>query len=128
MARASTRCRPDPPAQSRLAAALGVAMTALRPIRVALDVRMPPGQWGGVQQLAEGLARGLGAIDGDDEFLFMGYPDAGEWLDPLLGPGSRRIDVPVGFGRSRRRRAYDAIARKSSRVTMAVGAFGGMLG
>ena len=37
---------------------------------------MPADQWGGIQQMVEGLARGLSTLDVDDEFIFIGFPDA----------------------------------------------------
>ena len=103
-------------------------MTDPRSIRVALDVRMPAGQWGGVQQFAEGLAQGLSALDGDDEYLFLGYADASTWLDPRLSGACRRVEVPVSFGRSRRRRVYDALSRRSARLAGAAARVGVGLG
>jgi glycosyltransferase involved in cell wall biosynthesis len=84
-----------------------------RPLRVALDVRIPAGQWGGIQQMAEGLARGLGALGGDDEFVFIGFEDAAAWLDPLLTGRCRRVVVPRSHGRSMRRRLYDSLVTRA---------------
>ncbi|HET7056700.1 MAG TPA: glycosyltransferase family 1 protein [Thermomicrobiales bacterium] len=81
-------------------------------MRTALDVRVPAGQWGGIQQMVEGLARGLSDLDGDDEFLFIGFEDAAMWLDPLLGGSCRRVEVGRAHGSSWRRRAYDSVTSR----------------
>jgi glycosyltransferase involved in cell wall biosynthesis len=99
-----------------------------RPLRVALDVRVPAGQWGGIQQMVEGLARGLRDLDGEEEFLFIGYDDASSWLDPLLGGRCRRVEVARAYGRSRRRRTYDALASRAPSAARAVAALGQRLG
>jgi glycosyltransferase involved in cell wall biosynthesis len=99
-----------------------------RPLRVAIDARVPAGQWGGVQQMVEGLARGLRLLEGDDEFLFIGYDDAATWLDPLLGGPCRRVPVPRSHGRSRRRRAYDAIAHRAPPAARLLAALGHRIG
>jgi glycosyltransferase involved in cell wall biosynthesis len=99
-----------------------------RPMRVAIDTRIPPGQWGGVQQVGAGLATGLSQLDGADEYLFLGYADAAGWLDPLLGGPCRRVEVSSSFGRSIRRRSYDALAKHVPAVARAAGSFGSLLG
>jgi len=99
-----------------------------RALRVALDVRMPRSQWGGVQQLAQGLAQGMSGLSGDDEYLFLGYPDAVSWLDPLLAGRARRVEVPPAHGRSGRRRLYDALVARSPSVASAAGRIAGSLG
>jgi glycosyltransferase involved in cell wall biosynthesis len=88
----------------------------VRPIRVAIDVRMPPNQWGGVQQLVEGLARGLSGLEGTDEYLFLGYADAASWLDPALGGSAHRLEVPPAWGRTARRRLYDSVTSRARRL------------
>jgi glycosyltransferase involved in cell wall biosynthesis len=93
----------------------------VRPIRVALDVRMPANKWGGVQQVAQGLARGLSALGGDDEFLFLGYADAASWLDPLVEGRTRRVEVPSSWGRTNTRRAYDAVVARAPALGRAIG-------
>jgi glycosyltransferase involved in cell wall biosynthesis len=89
---------------------------------------MPAGQWGGVQLVAEGLARGFAELDGEDEYLFLGYEDSAKWLDPHLGANSRRVEVPVGHGRSAGRRLYDAIAARSPQAGRLIGTAGGSMG
>jgi glycosyltransferase involved in cell wall biosynthesis len=93
-----------------------------------LDVRVPAGQWGGIQQMVEGLARGLSSLGSEDEYLFIGYDDAASWLDPLLGGRCRRIEVRRSFARSRRRRAYDAIVGQAPAAARAIGSMAGLLG
>jgi glycosyltransferase involved in cell wall biosynthesis len=83
-----------------------------RPIRVALDARIPNGRWGGVQQLVQGLAHGLRQLDGDDEFIFLVDSGGRQWLGPIMGGPNRLIEVPPGFGKARLRRAYDAISAR----------------
>jgi glycosyltransferase involved in cell wall biosynthesis len=81
-----------------------------------------------VQQVVEGLATGLSALDGGDEFLFYGFDDASEWLGPRLAGGCRLIEVPRSTGRSRRRRAYEGLARSSAGIVDVLGRLAPMLG
>lgn len=97
-------------------------------LRAAIDARIPPGQWGGIQQVVEGLARGLSDLGGEDEFIFIGYDDAAGWLDPLLSGPCRRVEVERSFARSRRRRTYDALTRRVPWASGAIGAAGQRLG
>jgi len=98
-----------------------IARARMRPLRVAVDVRIPANQWGGVQQLAEGIARGLSELDGDEEYVFLGYADAASWLEPLLGGSTRRVQVPRAWGRSSIRRAYDGMATLAPGLARSVG-------
>jgi glycosyltransferase involved in cell wall biosynthesis len=56
--------------------------------RVCLDARLVRGVAGGVEQAIAGLAHGLSGLgDGDEEYLFLTYRDAVDWLRPYLsGP------------------------------------------
>lgn len=99
-----------------------------RPLRVAVDARVPAGQWGGIQQMVEGLARGLRDLAGEDEFIFVSYEDAATWLDPLLGGTCRRVEVPRAHGRSRRRRSYDTLASRAPGAARVAAALGQRLG
>jgi glycosyltransferase involved in cell wall biosynthesis len=76
---------------------------------VALDARIPHGQWGGVQRVVEGLAAGLGGMDGPEEFVFLTERGGSEWLGPWLGANSRVVETSPGYGRTSPRRAYDAV-------------------
>jgi glycosyltransferase involved in cell wall biosynthesis len=94
------------------------------PLRIALDARIPEGQWGGVQHVVEGLAHGLREVDGPDEFLFLTERDGAAWLRPSIGGGTSVVEVPAGYGRTRLRRAYDGLASTlpaAARVARSVG-------
>jgi glycosyltransferase involved in cell wall biosynthesis len=97
-------------------------------MRTALDVRVPAGQWGGIQQMVEGLARGLSGLEGDDEFIFIGFEDAAGWLEPLLDGGCRRVEVPRSHGQSLQRRAYDAASWRLPGAKRLIGTVGQRLG
>lgn len=57
-------------------------------LRVCLDARLVNGKAGGVQQFIMGLASGLSKLtDGDEEYLFLTYSDAEDWILPYIhGP------------------------------------------
>lgn len=57
-------------------------------LRVCIDARLVNGQCGGTQQVVIGLAAGLSKLtDGDEEYLFLTYSGADDWLLPYLeGP------------------------------------------
>lgn len=57
-------------------------------MRVFLDARARDGEFGGVQQVIIGLASGFSKLtDADDEYRFLAYSDADEWLRPhVSGP------------------------------------------
>jgi glycosyltransferase involved in cell wall biosynthesis len=78
--------------------------------------------------MVEGLARGFSGLDTEDAFVFVGYEDAASWLDPLLHGPCRRVEVERSFGRSRRRRAYDALAKRVPSASRAIGVVGQRLG
>lgn len=56
--------------------------------RICIDARLISGTTGGVEQAIIGLASGLSALtDGDEEYLFLTYEGADEWLRPYIaGP------------------------------------------
>jgi glycosyltransferase involved in cell wall biosynthesis len=55
-------------------------------LRVCIDARLGSGQFGGVQQVVIGVASGLSRLsDGDEEYLFLTYPEHEDWLLPYLG-------------------------------------------
>jgi glycosyltransferase involved in cell wall biosynthesis len=65
-----------------------------RPLRVCLDARLKDGDAGGVQQFVMGLASGLSALpDGDEEYLFLSFPDQRTWLAPHLFGPCRAVDA-----------------------------------
>jgi glycosyltransferase involved in cell wall biosynthesis len=56
---------------------------------------MVSGATGGVEQFVIGLAAGLSQLDhGDEEYLFLTYDDAADWLAPHMGGACRFL--PVG--------------------------------
>ena len=64
--------------------------TPSRPLRVCLDARLASGTSGGVEQFILGLASGLSQLDdGDEEYLFLAWEDAADWLAPHLGAACR---------------------------------------
>lgn len=66
-----------------------------RPLRVCLDARLQSGIAGGVEQFIIGLADGLCRLpDGDEEYVFLTYAGADEWLRPYLREPHRIVAVP----------------------------------
>ena len=66
------------------------------PIRVVIDARIPGQGWGGVQQVAIGLAVGFTAIAPRDiDVVYTCYPDAREWLLPYVGSADQLKFVPA---------------------------------
>ena len=65
-------------------------------LRVVVDARIPAQGWGGVQQVAIGLASGLTTIAPPDiEVLYTCYPEAREWLLPYVGSAGQLKFVPA---------------------------------
>lgn len=64
--------------------------------RIGIDARLVSGSTGGVEQVIIGLADSLSALeDGDEEYLFLAYEGADEWLRPYLrGPCRILTDTP----------------------------------
>jgi glycosyltransferase involved in cell wall biosynthesis len=58
------------------------------PLRVCLDARLTGGTAGGIEQVIIGIANGLSKLnDGDEEYYFLTYSDACEWIRPYIqGP------------------------------------------
>jgi glycosyltransferase involved in cell wall biosynthesis len=55
------------------------------------------GTSGGVEQFILGLASGLSQLDdGDEEYVFLAWEDAADWLTPHLGPACRILWDGVG--------------------------------
>jgi len=67
-------------------------------LRICVDARVPgSGAVGGVEQVMIGLASGLSKLaDGDEEYLFLTYRDAAEWLRPYVHGPCRIISSPAG--------------------------------
>jgi glycosyltransferase involved in cell wall biosynthesis len=81
-------------------------------IRVAIEARvLDPAQTGGVAQVVMGLASSLSALDdGDEEYVFVGYENAAEWLGSHLCGRSRLhiVGPPPAAGRWKYRIAESA--------------------
>lgn len=57
----------------------------MRAPRICIDARLDPGFSGGIEQVVTGLARGLSSLpDGDEQYYFLAYPSAAEWLAPHM--------------------------------------------
>ena len=75
-------------------------------IEVVLDARIPSGEWGGVEGVVVGLARGLsGLTDSPDRYRFLTYRGHDAWLEPYLaGPTSALpIERPAATAQAWRR-------------------------
>ena len=71
-----------------------------RPLRVCLDARYTDGEPGGLQQTVLGLASGFSQLeDGNEEYLFLSYPDTNEWLKPYISGPCKILEVPKAQGK-----------------------------
>ncbi len=63
-----------------------------RPPRICVDARITSGESGGVEQVIIGLASGLSRLsDGREEYFFLAYEGATDWLEPYLGGPCRLL-------------------------------------
>jgi glycosyltransferase involved in cell wall biosynthesis len=59
---------------------------------VCLDARLISGSCGGVESVVIGLAAGLSKLpEATEEYLFLTYDEADEWLDPYLSGACRKL-------------------------------------
>jgi glycosyltransferase involved in cell wall biosynthesis len=58
-----------------------------KPLQVCIDARMVTGVAGGVEQVVVGLAAGLSALEGDEQYSYLVLPGAHEWIGPYVGNG-----------------------------------------
>jgi glycosyltransferase involved in cell wall biosynthesis len=59
-------------------------------LRIAVDARrIQEGFAGGVEQIVIGLAHGLSALDGSEEYLFLTTPSDPDWIAPYLSGNCR---------------------------------------
>ncbi len=66
------------------------------PLRVCIDTRLVSGGPGGVEQTVIGLASGLSKLtDGDEEYLFLTYADADDWIRPYVQGPCRLLEGPA---------------------------------
>jgi glycosyltransferase involved in cell wall biosynthesis len=64
-------------------------------LSVCLDARLVSGNFGGIEQVIIGLAHGLSQLDdGEEEYLFLTYNDADEWIRPHMEGPCRILKGP----------------------------------
>ena len=64
-------------------------------LRVAINARLlSGGEVGGVESFIVGLVRGLGQLDGPEDYVIIGHPKEPDWLEPYLGPNQRIVCQP----------------------------------
>jgi len=79
---------------------------ATQPLKVCLDARLISGTAGGVEQFIIGLAYGLSRLtDGQEEYHFLTYSDADNWIKPYLSGPCRLLHCVKSPRRSKLRTA-----------------------
>lgn len=64
----------------------------MKPLKVCIDARLISGTAGGVEQFIVGLAHGLSQLtDGQEEYYFLAYSDADEWIKPYISGPCRML-------------------------------------
>ncbi|MCL5961622.1 MAG: glycosyltransferase family 4 protein [Chloroflexi bacterium] len=64
-------------------------------LQICLDARIRSGSYGGVEQVIIGLASGLAKLrDGNEQYLFLTYPESEKWIQPYLEGPCRTLRVP----------------------------------
>jgi glycosyltransferase involved in cell wall biosynthesis len=76
------------------------------PLRICIDARLVGGKVGGVQQVVEGLAAAFSALDGDEEYVFLGVRGTEAWLGPWL-EGRCRLELAHSSPIHRLRRSVE---------------------
>lgn len=67
-------------------------------LRICIDSRIVGSFAGGIQQFVQGLATGLSKLKSEsEEYCFLTYHDAQDWLKPFLDDRFRTISVPGPF-------------------------------
>src|SRR5918998_1748994 len=65
-------------------------------LRVCVDARLISGHSGGAEQVIIGLASALSKLtDGSEEYLFLTYADATEWIRPYVSGPCRILRGPA---------------------------------
>jgi glycosyltransferase involved in cell wall biosynthesis len=99
-----------------------------QPLRVCLDARLRDGVAGGIQQFIMGLASGLSRLqDGDEQYLFLSYPQHRAWLEPHLRGACAPLDVAAPTGPPSRGSGAVMSAMRWAFDRVADSRFGGML-
>jgi hypothetical protein len=95
-----------------------------KPLRVAIDVRVPVGQWGGVQQAIQGLATGFSSLDEDVEMLFLTSEPEPRWLRSHLADRYRTLVPSASLGKTGHRRLYERAVKVAPSLTRLAGRIG----
>jgi glycosyltransferase involved in cell wall biosynthesis len=70
----------------------------LENLRICIDARLIGGISGGIQQFVQGLAVGLSKLESEsEEYYFLTYRDAQDWITPYLDDRFQIISVPGPF-------------------------------
>ena len=80
-----------------------------RNLRVVLDMRIPEGTWGGVQQAAMGLAYGLSLLGpGRERYFFLAFKGESNWVRPLVKGDCELVEIetPSRYWTSLRNRLW----------------------
>jgi glycosyltransferase involved in cell wall biosynthesis len=89
----------------------------MTPLRVCIDARLGAGRFGGVEQVVIGLAAALSRLeDGDEEYLFLAYPEHDDWLGPYLGGPCRLLHPRRGYLNRRSRAIGRALLERLPRA------------
>ena len=86
----------------------------MTPLRVGIDARIPPGRFGGVEQVLIGIAAGLSKLEeGDEEYLFLTNPEQDEWIRPYLQGPCRPLHSRRSYVNRRARAIGRALAERA---------------
>jgi glycosyltransferase involved in cell wall biosynthesis len=67
-------------------------------LKICIDARIIDGIHGGIQQFVQGLALGLSKLESNsEEYSFLAYRDAQDWITPYLDDRFQIISVPGPF-------------------------------
>jgi glycosyltransferase involved in cell wall biosynthesis len=85
----------------------------MTPLRVCIDARLGGGRFGGVEQVLIGLAAGLSGLDdGEEEYLFLAYPEQDEWIRAYLSGPCRVLHPRRSYVNRRSRAVARALAER----------------
>ena len=66
-----------------------------KPLRIAVDAQILPGQEGGIEQVILGLVHGFTQLQKyPEEYVFIGHWQDPEWLSSVIGPNQRIVSGP----------------------------------
>ena len=89
----------------------------MTPLRVGIDARIPPGRFGGVEQVLIGIAAGLSKLEeGDEEYLFLTNPEQDEWIRPHLQGPCRPLHSRRSYVNRRARAIGRALAERAPEI------------